>query len=117
VTNEKVKYIHDKRMPWIYFHLPFDKPFSKKVVLDLGEVLVTFMKDGEILNFYTNIDDNSVFILSYDFEVERWMMWLHDDNIDWIPEDGCEWRFICNNISNSSIILDEKGTLEFKDAR
>lgn len=115
MVNEKNKHIKDKRMPWVYFHLPFDKPFSKRVFLDRGDSVVVFKKNKNIINFYSDRHDNSVFTLSYDFEKSKWMMWLHDENTDWIPKDGCEWRFIVNNVNNSETILDESGTLEFAD--
>jgi hypothetical protein len=107
-------YVYKDKFFWLYFYLPFDKPFSKKVILDIGDCLLTFTKNDEIIRFYTKQDDSSVFTLSYDFEESKWMMWLHDEDKSWVPEDGCEWRFICNNIANTKTIVDQAGTLEWK---
>lgn len=97
-----------------YFHLnEIDKPFSKKAFLNIGDDLLVFKKNGTVIKSYQSIEDLSVFCLSYDFDVEKWMFWLHDDgDLSWIPEDGCDWEFYLMNLPLMDFIHQSSGTLE-----
>lgn len=99
---------------WNYFHLTnIDKPFSRKVFLNLGDDLLVFKKNNEVIKFYQSKEDLAVFCLSYDFEASKWMFWLHDEtDLSWIPEDGCEWEFNVLDVPGMKIIHNDSGTLE-----
>lgn len=99
---------------WHYFHLPeIDKPFSRQAFLNLGDDLLVFKKDGVVIKSYQSIEDISVFCLSYDFEVNQWMYWLHDDgDLSWIPEDGCDWEFYLLNLPMMDFVHNSSGILE-----
>lgn len=97
---------------WEYFYLPFDEEYSDVVFLDIGDSSLVFTHEGKVIKYYTRTDNPDKFTLSFDFEKNKWMMWIKEEDTSWIPEDGCEWIFYCNNMLNTETIAEESGRLE-----
>lgn len=92
------------------FRMPLQTHPADQVVLDIGEIVLLFEKNGEILNYYTR-QDAAVFKIIWSEET-GWAMYLLDNEINWMPEDGCTWTFRANQMDNQTLLAEETGLVE-----
>lgn len=83
-----------------FFMLPFKESpsYSTDIVyLGISDATLMFSKDGQVLRYYTYAEDYEDFRLVY--YDGSWQFLLEEENdLDWIPEEGCDWKFVCYRI-------------------
>ena len=71
---------------------------------------ILFIKDDAVIRYYTFVQDWEIFHMAY--SEGQWYMTLHtEDDVDWIPADGCEWKFGATDMKNE-VLKEQEGTLE-----
>jgi hypothetical protein len=92
------------------FRMPLDTKPAEQVVLDIGEIVLLFEKDDEVLHYYTR-QDSDVFKIMWSEET-GWAMYLLDENITWMPDDGCTWLFRANRMNSQTLLVEYSGNVE-----